>query len=228
LFKKKKILALVPARSGSKGIKYKNIIKINKKPLINYTLDFINKLKFIDLKVVSSNSKKILSMAKNKNFIPLERTASLSGDRISDFQVIKSVLLNPNVKKKNCDYLIYLQPTSPKRKKKDLISALNKVIKDKLFSAWTVSKIDIKNHPLKVFFINKKYLRLYDNNGKKIIARQQLNNVYIRNGVFYIFSIKHLLKNKSIYLNKTLPVIIDYKAINIDNPKDLIEAKMIL
>ena len=110
------------------------------------------------------------------------------------------------------------------RKVVHLRQALNEVIK-KYNSAWSVSKIDKKNNPMKVLKISNNKLKLYLKEGKKIVARQQLEDVYIRNGVFYIFDIKALLKNKSIYLNKIYPSITNYKIINIDDKKDLLEFK---
>ena len=228
MFKYKKILALVPARSGSKGIKNKNIKLINGKPLIEYTLDFVNKLNFIDLKVVSSDSDKILKIAKKNNFIGIKRSKALSGDKISDYKVIKSIIDNKKILQSRCDYIIYLQPTSPLRKKQELVSALEKIIKEKYSSAWSISKIDKKNHPLKVMILKKSGLTLYDLKGKKIIARQQLQDLYVRNGVFYIFSVKELIRKKSIYLSKTLPVILNRKIVNIDNFIDLKIAKKLL
>lgn len=228
MFKNKKILALVPARSGSKGIKNKNIKLINGKPLIEYTLDFVNKLNFIDLKVVSSDSDKILKIAKKNNFIGIKRSKTLSGDKISDYKVIKSIIDNKKILQSRCDYIIYLQPTSPLRKKQELVSALEKIIKEKYSSAWSISKIDKKNHPLKVMILKKSGLTLYDLKGKKIIARQQLQDLYVRNGVFYIFSVKELIRKKSIYLSKTLPVILNRKIVNIDNFIDLKIAKKLL
>jgi|TARA_B110000211_G_scaffold233385_1_gene299451 CMP-N,N'-diacetyllegionaminic acid synthase len=224
----KKILALVPARSGSKGIKNKNLRFINGKPLIQYTLDFISKLKFIDLKIVSSDSIKILELAKKHNFTAIKRSKILSADLVSDYRVIKSILNNPEVIKSKCDYLIYLQPTSPIRKKHELTFALKKIIKENLNSGWSISKIDKKNHPLKVLTIKKKKLILYNFKGKNIIARQQLDDIFIRNGVFYIFSIKELIKNRSIYLDKVLPVEINHEIVNIDNSNDLKIAKKLL
>ena len=144
MFKNKKILALIPARSGSKGIKNKNIKLINGLPLIKYTFNFVNKLNFLDLKVVSSDSKKILKIAEQNKFIGIKRSKILSGDTVSDYQVIRSVLNNKEIINNKYDYLIYLQPTSPIRKKKDLIFGLSQVIKKKFNSAWSVSEIDKK------------------------------------------------------------------------------------
>jgi len=226
VFKKKKILCLVPARGGSKGIKNKNLQKLSKKSLIEITSNFINKIKYIDKKIISTDSQKIKEVSKKLGFEIINRPKIISGDRVSDYQVIKHALTV--LKKKNLvfDYLIYLQPTSPIRRKKDLIKNIKTVISNNFDSCWSVSKIDKKFHPLKILNIRNKYLKLYNNNhGRKIIARQQLNDSYVRNGIFYIFKCKSLLKYKTIYLKKCLPAITKYNHINIDTKEDLLIAK---
>ena len=228
MFKKKKILALIPARGGSKGIKNKNLRKINGKPLIYYTINFINKLKFVDLKIVSSDKDEILNYAKKNGFVAFRRNKKLSGDKISDYQVIESILNSNITDIKKFDYLIYLQPTSPIRKSNELNQALNKLIKLNYDAVWSVTEIDKKYHPLKVFINKKNKLNLFSEKGKKTIARQQLKRAFIRNGVFYIFSIKKIMKTKSIYMKKTLPFIIKRDVINIDNLEDLKIAKKML
>ena len=228
MFKEKKILALIPARGGSKGIKNKNLRKINGKPLIYYTINFINKLKFVDLKIVSSDKDEILNYAKKNGFVAFRRNKKLSGDKISDYQVIESILNSNIADIKKFDYLIYLQPTSPLRKSNELNQALNKLIKLNYDAIWSVTEIDKKFHPLKVFINKKNKLNLFSEKGKKIIARQQLKRAFIRNGVFYIFSIKKIMKTKSIYMKKTLPFIIKRDVINIDNLEDLKIAKKML
>lgn len=229
MINKKKILALVPARGGSKGIKLKNLKKINGKSLIQITSEFIDKCKFFDLKVVSSDNKKIIEHSKDLEFEIVKRSNKLSGDRVSDFQVIQEslIFIKDNLKY-DFDYLIYLQPTSPVRKKKHLLDTIKKVIKFKYEGSWSVTKVDTKYHPLKSLKIVKNKLKLFDNRGQSIIARQMLNSVYIRNGVFYIFDIKSLIKNKSIYLKKILPSITEYKTANIDNLTDLSLAKKLV
>lgn len=228
MFKKKKILALIPARGGSKGIKNKNLRKINGKPLIYYTINFINKLKFVDLKIVSSDKDEILNYAKKNGFVAFRRNKKLSGDKVSDYQVIESILNSNITDIKKFDYLIYLQPTSPIRKSNELNQALNKLIKLNYDAVWSVTEIDKKYHPLKVFINKNNKLNLFSEKGKKIIARQQLKKAFIRNGVFYIFSIKKIMKTKSIYIKKTLPFIIKSDVINIDNLEDLKIAKKML
>ena len=101
---KKKILALVPARGGSKGIKLKNLKKIKNKSLIEITSDFINKCNFFDLKVLSSDSNLILKHAKKLNFEIIKRNKKLSGDQVSDIEVINHALIQLTKKNLNFDY----------------------------------------------------------------------------------------------------------------------------
>ena len=224
----KKILALVPARGGSKGIKNKNLKKIKNKTLIQITSEFIDSCKFFDYKILNSDSKRILNLGKKLNFLNFDRPKHLSGDRISDYQILDFTI--KKMKKDNiyADYLIYLQPTSPMREKKHLTVTLKKIIKNNLDGGWSVNKIDKKFHPLKILIKRKNKLSLFSEKGKKIVARQMLNDAYIRNGVFYIFSIKQLKKQKTIYLKNMILSNTNYNNINIDTYNDLKSARKML
>ena len=224
--KKNIIYAIVPARGGSKGIKNKNLRKINNKSLLQITSEFIDKSNLFDGKIISSDSEKILNQAKKLKFDLVKRPKKLSGDRISDFEVIQNCL-EKFKKKKLPDYIVYLQPTAPVRKINHLRKAIDIVVKKKYDSSWSVTKIDKKFHPLKILQINKNNLKLYLSLGKKIIARQMLDSVFIRNGIFYIFKVDQLLKKKTIYLNKIYPSITNYQSVNIDTFKDLNRAKQL-
>jgi len=227
LIKKKKIIAIVPARGGSKGIRNKNLKKINNKSLIQITSEFIDKSKIFDKKIISSDSDRILNHAKKLNFELVRRPKNLSGDRISDFQVIQDCLEQIR-KDKLPDFVVYLQPTAPIRKISHLIKTIKLVIKKNFNGSWSVNKIDKKFHPLKILKIKDNCLNLYFKGGKRIIARQMLDPVFIRNGIFYIFNVKSILRKKTIYLDKIYPSITSYKSINIDTIEDLNKAKKLL
>ena len=93
----------------------------------------------------------------------------------------------------------------------------------------SISKIDKKFHPKKILrILDNNFLSVYQNSGKKIFARQQLENVYIRNGIFYIFKVSKFLKNKDIFLKKNYPSITNYSYVNIDTLSDLKKAKELL
>ena len=109
-------------------------------------------------------------------------------------------------------------------------SALRKktVIKKKFHGSWSVTKISKKYHPNKILINKKKFLCLHNVEGLKFVSRQLLNDIFIRNGIFYIFSIKELEKQKTIYLKKLNLAETYYKTVNIDTAEDLKEARKLL
>ena len=89
---KKKILCLIPARGGSKGIKLKNLKKIGNKSLVSHTITFAKNLKFLDDIIVSSDNKKILNIGKKLGVSLHLRSKKLSGDYVSDISLILDVI----------------------------------------------------------------------------------------------------------------------------------------
>ncbi len=224
MFQNKKIICLIPARGGSKGIKLKNLQKIKKNSLLEASIQFAKKLNFVDKIVVSSENKRIINIAKKNKCEVHLRSKYLSRDFASDAEIIKSVLVDKRYK--DYDYLLYLQPTSPIRHRKNFLEALKKLILKKADSIWSVSRISTKYHPLKILTQkNSYYFKTYLEKGKKVVARQQLSKTFIRNGIFYFFLIKKFLRYNSIYLPKSLYYEIDYRYVNIDTKKDLLECK---
>lgn len=226
MFLGKRILALVPARGGSKGIKFKNLKKIKSFSLIGHTSNFISQSNIFDEIILSTESTKIIKEAKKFKFKIFNRSIQTAKDYASDYEVIKEVLNDKNIKKKKYDFIVYLQPTSPIRKISQLTEALTSVIKKKYDSSWSISKIDKKFHPKKILKLsNKNFISLYDKGGKNIFARQQLNNIYIRNGIFYIFRVSKFLKSKNIFFKKNYASITNYPYVNIDTETDLKKAR---
>ena len=94
MYKNKRIIAIVPARGGSKGIKHKNIKKLNGIPLIAYTANLIKQVEIIDEAITSTDSKKIANIAKKYDLkVPFLRPTKISGDLISDLQVLDHALM---------------------------------------------------------------------------------------------------------------------------------------
>ena len=227
MISKKKIVALVPARGGSKGIKLKNLKKIKGKTLVEITSEFIDKLKIIDLKVLNSDHKKILEIGRKKKFMNILRPKYLSKDRVPDYPIIEFTLNELEKKKLHFDYLMYLPPTTPTRNLEHVLNVLKKVVKENASGAWSVTKIDKKFHPLKILLNSNGFIKLHSILGKKVLARQMLSDAFIRNGVFYIFSIKHLKKYKTIYLKNLILSETKYEISNIDTLDDLKNARKI-
>jgi len=218
-----RILAIVPARGGSKGIKLKNLKKIKGKTLVTITGELASKIKFIDKLVVSTDHRKIAKYAINSGLKFYSfRPKKLSGDRISDTKVLLHTLKETEKREKTkYDVIVMLHPTSPLRKAEDVIGAIKLLIKKNFDSVWTVSKSDLKYHPLKQLLIKKNKLDYYSNKGNFIISRQQLNDVYHRNGVAYVIRAKFLKKNKKILGNNSGAYLVKKEQISIDTIKDL-------
>ena len=222
MYKNKKILAVVLARSGSKGIKNKNLKKINNKSLVGHVGLFVKKIKIIDKKVISTNSKKIGKEGNkyNLDFI-FKRPKYLSGPKISDELVLNHALISTEkLTKKKFDVIVSFPPTSPLRKINDVILSIRKLIDKKYDSVWTISNVDNKFHPFKSLVIKNKKLDFFSKMGNKIKYRQQLSKTYFRNGACYVFSRKTILR-KRILTKNTGFVISKTDQISIDDMNDL-------
>lgn len=223
MYNNKKILAIIPARGGSKGIKLKNLQKINGKTLIELVADVVNQIQFIDKVIVSTDHIEIKNEAIRFNLqVPFLRPDSLSGDFISDFQVIEDTLLKIEALDNTIyDLIILLQPTSPARTAEQIINAIQYTIDNDYDSVWSLSPTDLKSHPLKQLILLENKLQFYSNEGSNIIARQQLNQTYHRNGLFYIISRNCIMKHKSIFGPNSSAIIFNKIYPNIDTIEDL-------
>lgn len=230
MFNNKRILAIVPARGGSKGIKLKNLRKIKRKTLIYYTSKIIKKIKMIDDAIISTDHAAIAKEASNVGLlVPFLRPKKLSGDKIGDVPVlIDAIKKFEKIKKVKFDIILMLQPTSPIRKMKDIVDCIKLVNKKNVDSVWTVNEIDIRFNPLKQLQINNRKLNHYLKAGKSIVRRQQLCKTYIRNGVCYAIKRNTIIKKKSLMGKYCLPKIIKSKTINIDSMNDLKEAEKLI
>lgn len=228
MYRGKKILAVIPARGGSKGIKLKNLKKINGFTLVEHVAKIIKQNKKVDYAYVSTDSNKIKKNALNTGVLEvLHRPKKLSGDRISDLQV-----LNHAIKKLQkiiaFDIVLMLQPTSVLRKSCHINKALDLLIDKKYDAVWSVSKVDLKYHPFKQLNIKKNKLEFFENKGKKIISRQQLKNTFIRNGAVYAFIKKIILNDKKILNDNSGFFVIKEKQISIDDYNDLRKARELI
>ena len=143
MFKNKKIVAIIPARKRSKGIKNKNLKKLNGHPLIAYSILNARKSKLIDRVFVSTDGKKIEKISRKLGAEVIIRPKKFSNDIIMpDFAVIHAIKFITNKLRYNFDYVVFLQPTSPLRKKNELDLAIKKCIIKKLDTLF--SSIDYK------------------------------------------------------------------------------------
>ena len=142
-----KNIAIIPARSGSKGLKDKNIKELNGKPLLAYSIEAAKKSKLFDEIMVSTDSEKYAEIAKQYNAnVPFLRSATNSGDKAGSWDVIVEVLGKYQELGKTFDTVCLLQPTSPLRTAEDIINAYN-LLEEKQADAIT-SVCEVDHSPL--------------------------------------------------------------------------------
>ena len=226
----KRILAVVPARGGSKGIPLKNLRCIGGKPLVAMAGEVANSIVEIDRKIVSTDHTEIARVANNAGLdCPFMRPEEISGDRISDWDVLIDALQKvEKIDGIKYDIILMLQPTSPMRKSKDILGVINLLIDGGYDSVWSVSVTDSKSHPFKQLTVKNGEMDYWDIRGEKIIARQQLQPVYHRNGVAYAITRECLLDQKAIKGKRAGAYIISSEQISIDTEWDLKLVEFIL
>lgn len=227
----KRVLAVVPARGGSKGVPLKNIRPVCGVPLVAMAGHLVREVAYIDHSVVSTDHEKIAEVAKESGLdAPFYRPESLSGDRIGDLEVLVHALEESDKHYgAPFDIVIMLQPTSPLRRPKHVQACVEKLVADDLDAVWTVSPTDLKYHPLKQLALDENgHMRLFDPAGAKIIARQQLQPVYHRNGVAYALTRECLLEQKTLMGRRWGAVVIDEYMVSIDTLEDFDRVEEIL
>lgn len=239
MYKNKKILAIIPARSGSKRIKNKNLKLLCGKPLIYYTIKYaLNNQSLIDKIFVSTNSKKILNYSNkiSKNICPVLRPHKFSQDNSSDLGYVNHAINYLEKNKNNFDFVIILRPTTPFRKKKLLKNCIQKLFSTRSTSVRSAKKID-HTHPYWMYSIKKSKLKEVINgkNFFKYFQSQKLPKFYMHDGHCDIFNVKNLKKKiissqplKKIYGKKM--IYYDNTArysVNIDHPLDFELAKLL-
>jgi len=226
-----KILALVPARGNSLGLKDKNLRILNKKPLIFWPINAAKKSKYVSKVVLSTDSLKIKKKAKQFGaHVPFLRPKRFAKSTSKTFETILHCL---NFFKKNnifFDYLVLLEPTSPLTTYKDVDKALKILYNNKSNSSAIVGvSKETKNHPYFLTKIKKNgNIKPYLKN-VEAVRRQSLSPLYFFDGSLYISKVDTILKKKTFYHDKTLPYITEkYKSFEVDDMIDYVCIEAIL
>ncbi len=223
MFENKKILALIPARGGSKGIKDKNIIDLCGKPLIGYSIDAAKQSKYIDDVVVSTDSEKIAEVARKCGAeVPFMRPAELAQDKSKSIDAVVHAINALKEQNRIYDCLVFLQPTQPLRAPDDIDGAIETFYKCGRQSLVSVCEVD--NHPLLIRSIDDGRLKPLLNMGSSI-RRQDMPKFYCVNGCIYINAIEEINSSTS-QNDNTIPYIMESShSVDIDELKDLELAK---
>ena len=227
-----KLLAILPVRSGSKSIPNKNIATLNGAHLLSYVINAAKNINEIEDFVVTSDSKKYLEIAKIycDNLILRNRPKNLSNDNTPDIPVLRDALeYVEKFLKKKYTHIIQLHATSPLLREDHLSQALKKFVSssaDSMVSVKSASEIP----PIKIKKLLNNYLvpAIDGLNEFTTSRRQDNNNLYIRNGSFYILEVKTLYEGR-LWGDKVIPYIMDkYDSIDINDSFDLEVASLIM
>ncbi|WP_351014905.1 acylneuraminate cytidylyltransferase family protein [Shewanella sp. AC91-MNA-CIBAN-0169] len=221
----KKVLALVPARGGSKRLPRKNILPLNGKPLINWTLELALSCNAIDEVILSTDDHEIASVASCGVNIPELRPSKLSTDNATTLSVLLYTIEKYGT---NYDILIVLQPTSPLRLMKHIEESLSLFVESEAFSVVSVTPCEHppiwSNHLPKSGtldgFIKPEGLK----------RSQDLGDFYRLNGSIYIYNIQELMKVRHVnFTQKSYAYKMDNLfSVDIDNQMDLDMAEFFL
>jgi len=222
------ILAIIPARGGSKGLPKKNMKKLNGIPLIEHTIRIAKQSKKINKIIVSTDDKQIAQISKSlKVEVPFLRPKSISKDSSPSIEYVKHaisyLLKNESYEP---DIIIILQPTSPFRSK-SLIDDSIKMLQ-KTNSSSVISVSTMKKHPYLSFENTKNYLKPVKKNFQKFYQRQKFPTLFYPTGSIYTFWYDTLKKFDSIYGPKIKPLIIKthQETLDIDDLFDFFLAEM--
>ena len=229
---KKRFLVIIPARCGSKGIRFKNIADLNGYPLIYYTIEVAKKLKaenIVDDIFISTDCLKIKQICeKFKVKVEKLRDKSLSGDDVKTIDLIYSILHHYKINNISFENFIILQPTSPLRTYNQVYKSIKMYIKhnsNSLISVYKDSTLsdEIIYHKDGINFIPK------NKNHSSGIRRQENKLSYIRNGAIYITKVKFFMQKKSLICSNPIGFVMDkITSINIDGEIDLEIARRLI
>ena len=221
------ILAIIPARGGSKGLPRKNIRLLNGKPLIAYTIEEAKKSKYISRVIVSTEDDEIAKVSNKYGAEIIKRPLELAKDDTPTVDVVLHVLDVLKVQSVKPDIVVLLQPTSPLRTSQDIDNAIKLFIENNCESV--VSACEIEHSPYWSFKIEDGYLKPVFGESYLKKRRQELPKVYMPNGAIYITTPDILRKYRSFYCKKTLPYIMPpEKSIDIDNELDFLLAELLV
>lgn len=227
----KKVLAIIPARGGSKGLPGKNIMSICGKPLIGWSISQAHESQYIDEVLVSSDSQSIINVAKKFGAIaPFVRPESLASDNASSVDVLIHAIDFLAEKGQVYDYLVLLEPTSPLRSVSDIDGAIELLVRSKFAESIVgVAKAE-GSHPSFLFSIQDELLRPMLDSQPSGLRRQDLKgDYYYLEGSIYVTTITALIRHRSFYHLNTIPWVLDrYKAVEIDEISDFIAAEALM
>ena len=225
-----RILGLIPARGGSKGIPGKNIKFLGGQPLLKYTIESGKRSKNLFNLILSSEDSNIIEVAKSLNLeVPFIRPESLARDTTPSLDVLKHALKFYADKGQTYDAICLLQPTTPFRKEGLIDAAIETFMTGDYDSVISVRKIPLDYNPHWAFEDHGGTLKIATGEATPITRRQELPKAYHRDGAIYLTRAEVILNSSSLLGNKIGFIdTTDEDYVNLDTMEDWKNAEEIL
>lgn len=212
------IVAIIPARAGSKRLPGKNTIDLDGKPLIHYTITAARQSRYIDRILISTNDQHVKDAAQGVEII--WRPEELANDQSKVEDAIVHAVSQLEQGGYKTDIIVLLQPTSPLRTAQDIDSTIDAITKKGADSAQTFARA--MEHPSLMVTIDEEGVPHPIDQENHLKHGQSLKKVYIKTGSVYACTNKVLEETKNIYGKKHLAIITPHeRGIDIDRQEDL-------
>lgn len=231
MYKNKTFLAIIPARGGSKGLPKKNIKELCGKPLIAWSIETGLNSKYVDEVMVTTDDKEISEVARKYGAnTPFLRPSELASDTATTFDTVKHTIdFYKNELKKEFDYIVLLEPTSPLREISDIDYAIEILLNSAQDSIVGICKTESQNPAFLVLKDQKHLIAGYENKEIKTLRRQDIKDVYFFEGTIYISKTNILLGKKTFYHESTIGYEVPkYKSLEIDDIYDFVMVEAIM
>lgn len=224
-----KRLAIIPARSGSKGLPDKNILDLNGRPLMDYTIRAALDSHCFDEVMVSTDSERYAEVAKTCGAaVPFLRSEKASSDQAGSWDVVREVLTQYQAMGRTFDYIALLQPTSPLRTADDIIGAVQ-MLNENTVNVVSVTEVE---HPIQWCFTLPEDNSMDDfaKSPYNAMRRQELAKHYRENGAIYLVDAKKIMDPAyALYADHSRAYIMPPdRSIDIDSREDLVIAACLL
>lgn len=228
VYKNKKIVAIIPARGGSKSIPRKNIKLLHGRPLVAYIIETSLQSKYIDRTIVSTEDKEIAEISRRFGAEIVERPVELSTDETPDTPVLKHAVdyLSEN-ENYIADVVVFLHATSPLCETADINNAIEKLFKTN--ADLVVGVVEVKHHPFWSFtMVGGDKLLPFVEGGLSATRRQDLPKIYTLNGAVYVMRVKRLQNDSFLGGDIRGLIMTKEKSVDIDTELDLEIAALLM
>lgn len=216
---KKNIVAIIPARGGSKGVKDKNVRLLAGVPLIYHSILFARSSNLFQDIIVSTDGEKIIDVCEQINCNIIRRPETISKDNSLVIEAIRYTLKELNKQNKYYDAVVLLEPTSPIREIEDLIMAIDAVTLNNYKSAATLTKVDPP--PTRLWKLKGNQIMPLFKNKSPFLPRQEHENAYKLTGQIYAFTPEFIENSKTGVLDENFFPIINDSALSVDIDEEI-------